>query len=62
MDAYVITLRGHEYSERVAARCIKTAKDIGGIAVKYFNAVTDDDAGRVMEGRGLKWTGGDEGA
>ena len=62
MKAYVITLRGNEYSERVAARCIKTAKDIGGIAVKYFNAITADDAIKVMECRGLKWTWGDGGA
>lgn len=59
---FVITLRGNEYSERVAARCIKTAKDIGGIEVKYFNAVTADNAVKVMEGHGLKWTWGEDGA
>ena len=56
IDAYVITLRGHEYSERVAARCIKTARDMGGIAVKYFNAVAANDAVKVMMRRGLEWT------
>jgi len=59
MDAYVITLRGHEYSERVADRCIKTAKDIGGIDVGRFDAVAASDALSVMEGRGLKWTWGE---
>ena len=38
MQAFVIMLRGHEYSERVAARCIKAAKDIGGIDVERFDA------------------------
>ena len=34
VKSFVITLRGHEYSERVAARCIKTARDVGGIEVE----------------------------
>lgn len=58
MDAYVITLRGHEYSERVADRCIKSAREIGGIEVKKFDAVAADDAVRVMGASGLKWTWG----
>ena len=62
MDAYVITLRGHEYSERVAARCIKTARDVGGIQVKYFNAVSADDAAGIMRCHGFKWTWGEHGA
>lgn len=56
MKAYVITLRGNEYSERMAARCIKTAREIGGIEVKYFNAVSADVAQKVMFGHGLDWT------
>ena len=56
MKAFVITLRGHEYSERVAARCIKTARDVGGIEVKYFNAVPAAEAVEVMTRRGLQWT------
>jgi len=59
MKAYVITLRGHEYSERVAARCIKTAKNIGGIEVKYFSAVAAGSAQRIIMQRGLEWTWGD---
>jgi GR25 family glycosyltransferase involved in LPS biosynthesis len=62
MDAYVITLRGHEYSERVAARCIKTGKDIGGIDVQRFDAVGAEDAARVMRCYGFKWTWGEGGA
>ena len=58
MKAYVITLRGNEYSERVAARCIGSGCD-AGIQVKYFNAVTADEAAKVMENRGLKWTWGE---
>lgn len=58
MKAFVITLRGHEYSERVAARCIRTARDVGGIDVECFDAVAADNAVGVMEGRGLKWTWG----
>ena len=62
MDAYVITLRGHEYSERVAARCIQTAKDIGGIDVRRFDAVSENDAIPAMQSRGLQWTWGNGGA
>ncbi len=62
IDAYVITLVGREYSERVAARCIKTAREVGGLTVKYFNAVTADTAATVMQARGLEWTWGYGGA
>ena len=62
IDAYVITLRGHEYSERVAARCIETAKDIGGIDVERFNAIKATDAISVLEKSGIKWTWGNGGA
>ena len=58
VKSYVITLRGHEYSERVATRCIDTARAIGGIEVNKFDAVAADDAVCVMESYGLRWTWG----
>lgn len=36
-SAYVITLRGHELSERLARRCIQTCKDLG-MPVKVWEA------------------------
>jgi GR25 family glycosyltransferase involved in LPS biosynthesis len=62
VKAFVITLRGHQYSERVAARCIKTARDIGGIDVEYFDAVTADETSGVIARRELEWTWGKGGA
>jgi len=40
----------------MAARCIKTGKDVGGIEVKYFNAITANCANDVLRGHGLEWT------
>jgi len=57
VKAYVITIRGDEYSERVADRCIESGYD-AGIQVKHFNAVTADEAHDVIKDRGLKWTWG----
>lgn len=53
MKAFVITLRGHEYSERVAQRCIDSAF---GLDVRRFDAVTAGEAQRVMRLAGLRWT------
>jgi len=55
MKAFVITLRGNEYSERKAARCIESAAQFGTI-VERFDAVPASEAHAVMESRGLKWT------
>jgi len=52
MKAYVITIRGHEYSERVAQRCIDSAN----IEVERYDAVTPENALKVMAGHGLEWT------
>ena len=54
MKAYVITLRGNDYSERVAQRCIDSAN----IPVERRVAVSADDA-IELHGLGLKWTWGD---
>ena len=56
MEARVITLFGHEYSERVAIRCLRSAHNVGGIEVRRFPAVTADEAPRLMRGHGLEWT------
>lgn len=58
MKAYCITLRGHEYSERVGARCIQSATEVGKIRVEKFDAVNRHEARAVMESRGLIWTWG----
>jgi len=55
MKAFVITLRGNEYSERKAARCIETASQFG-VEVTQFDAVPADEAEQVMQACGLKWT------
>jgi GR25 family glycosyltransferase involved in LPS biosynthesis len=56
VKAFVITLRGHEYSERKAERCIQTARDIGGIEVERFDAIDWRQAEAEMERQGLRWT------
>lgn len=55
MKAYVITIRGHEYSERSADRCIKSAAEYG-VEVEKFDAVGKDTARALMEAKGLEWT------
>ena len=56
MKAFVITIYGHEFSERKAERCIQSAKDVGKINVEKFYAVDKPRAKGVMEGCGLTWT------
>lgn len=56
MEAFCITLSGHPYSETVAARCIRTADEVGGITVKRFEAVNKERAEVVMAARKLRWT------
>jgi hypothetical protein len=55
MKAYVIMIRGNAYSEACAQRCVDSA-DKYGIAVEKFHAVPKEDARRLMEIHGLKWT------
>lgn len=56
MKAFVITLEGHDYSERKASACIESASSIGGIDVERFAAVAKDDAHQVMTELGLRWS------
>ena len=56
MKAFVITLEGNEYSEKKAQRCIETGERVGEVEVSRFKAVNKDEAQRVMESFGLKWT------
>jgi len=53
--AYVITLIGNEYSERVADHCIATGERFG-VKVEPFPATSAEDAEHVMESFGLRWT------
>ncbi len=56
MKAFVITIRGHEYSENKTSRCIETATNIGEIAVERFYCVPKKRARATMNSYGLKWT------
>ncbi len=55
MKSYVITLKDHEYSTRVANRCIASAKK-HGLTVKTYNAVDKYNAEYLMDEMGIKWT------
>src|SRR5210317_47905 len=55
MKAYVITLTGNEYSERVSRRCINSAN----ILVRKYPACTGKEAASLMSQYGLRWTWGD---
>lgn len=59
MKSFVITLYGHPYSEAVAERCAQTARDIGKIQVKRFDAITKDHALDLMHNHGIRWTWGE---
>lgn len=54
MDAFVITIAGDEYSERVSRRCIGSAN----IPVERFDAITKDRSLAELEREGLEWTWG----
>ncbi len=56
MKAFVITIKGHEYSNLKADQCVKTAADIGKIDVERFYGVNKDEARSVMSKYGLKWS------
>jgi len=58
VKAFVITLRGHEYSEASAARCIESAK---GIEVERFWAVSAERAANTADLFGVQWTWQDSG-
>ena len=55
MEAFVITLFGNEYSERVAQRCIDSAN----IPIEKWQAVTADESVEELHGLGLRWTWGE---
>lgn len=55
MKAYVITLKGNDYSEEVANRCIVSAKKFG-LTVEPFYGVDKYIARDVMKEHKLKWT------
>ena len=59
MKAFVITIKGHEYSNLKADQCIKTAAEIGKINVERFYGVNKDEARSVMKKHGLKWSWAD---
>lgn len=56
MKAFVITLANNSYSEAKAERCIRTAKEIGGLNVQCFGAVDKEAAQITLKIHGLRWT------
>lgn len=58
MKAFIITLEGNSYSNKVANRCIESAKKYN-INVEKFPAVDRDTAEDCMKSFGLKWTWAD---
>lgn len=58
MRAFVITIDGHDYSQAVAERCIRTGAEIGGVSVEKFRATDEREALCVMHGFGLRWAWG----
>ncbi|KKN12329.1 hypothetical protein LCGC14_1017480 [marine sediment metagenome] len=60
MKAYVITIRGNEYSEDKASRCVETGVTVGKIDVETYFGVDKDRAQTVMRKHGLEWTWADK--
>jgi GR25 family glycosyltransferase involved in LPS biosynthesis len=60
VKAYVIRIKGHEYSEACALRCIQSGAD-HGVTVTPFDAVTPDVVLDLLDTYNLKWTWGDSG-
>jgi len=56
MKAFVITIKGHEYSEGKADQCIETGARVGKIDVERFYGVNKDEAYSVMSKRSLDWS------
>ena len=55
MKAFVITVKGNEYSENCADRCIKSAEE-HGLKVEKFYGVDKEHAYEVMHENNLEWT------
>ena len=43
MKPFVITIKNHEDSEKLSRRCIETGKNVGGVNVNVFEALTPKD-------------------
>lgn len=59
MKAFVITLKGHGYSESVADRCIASAKKHGLESIEKFYGINKDRALKFMADEKLSWTWAD---
>jgi GR25 family glycosyltransferase involved in LPS biosynthesis len=60
VNAFVITLEGHAYSELKSARCVASAAANGLLQVERFKAVDRWHARDATKVRGLKWTWANE--
>jgi GR25 family glycosyltransferase involved in LPS biosynthesis len=58
MKARVITIGGHEYSERMAHRCVSSAAT-HGLKVELFPAVTAKNVQEIMQQENLCWSWAD---
>lgn len=54
MKAYCIRVKGNDYSEAVAARCLESAKR-HGVRVELFDATPKEIAVELMHEYGLEW-------
>ena len=55
MKAFVITLKGHEFSEQQADRCVESGIEYG-VVVEHFYGVDKANARDVMKTHGLEWS------
>lgn len=56
LSSYIITIAGHEESEKASRACIASSKKVGNkFEIKTFDAIIGSMAHTVMNGNGLKW-------
>jgi len=53
MKAFVITIKGHDKSEKIANRCIKTGKANGLTIEKHYGITPKDNPRKIFENRGF---------
>lgn len=56
MKAFVIIIKNHTFSERKAAHCIESGREIGKVKVERFDAIDKSQAQNTMQEYGLEWT------
>ncbi len=54
LESFVITIFNHELSEKSSEKCITTARDIGGLEVKKWKAITKYESEGLINDLGIK--------